>query len=147
MTSHKRICLPTQETWIQSLGWWDPLELVKGGERKWRRKWQPTPVFLPAKSHGQRSLAGYSTWGCKTVGHDLVTKQWQQFLRIWNSGRLSLVVLAQGLSWGLLQTVSWGCSPWRLDQGQSPASSLTHTSPGRELQVLSMGLFSTGLPL
>ena len=26
----------------------------------WRRKWQPTPVFLPGKSHGQRSLAGYS---------------------------------------------------------------------------------------
>ena len=31
----------------------------------WRRKWQPAPVFLPGKSHGQRSLASYSTWGCK----------------------------------------------------------------------------------
>ena len=31
----------------------------------WRRKWQPTPVFLPGKSHGQRSLAGYSLWGRK----------------------------------------------------------------------------------
>ena len=30
-----------------------------------RRKWQPTPGFLPAESHGQRSLAGYSPWGCK----------------------------------------------------------------------------------
>ena len=29
----------------------------------WRRKRQPTPVFLPEKSHGQRSLAGYSPWG------------------------------------------------------------------------------------
>ena len=29
----------------------------------WRRKWQPTPIFLPGKSHGQRSLAGYSSWG------------------------------------------------------------------------------------
>ena len=29
----------------------------------WRRKWQPTPVFLPEGSHGQRSLAGYSPWG------------------------------------------------------------------------------------
>ena len=28
-----------------------------------RRKWQPTPVFLPGISHGQRSLAGYSPWG------------------------------------------------------------------------------------
>ena len=31
----------------------------------WRRKWQPTPVFLPRKSHGQRSLVGYSPWDCK----------------------------------------------------------------------------------
>ena len=31
----------------------------------WRRKWQPTPVFLLGKSHGQRSLAGYSPWGRK----------------------------------------------------------------------------------
>ena len=29
------------------------------------RKWQPTPVFLPGKSHGQRSLEGYSIWGRK----------------------------------------------------------------------------------
>ena len=29
----------------------------------WRRAWQPTPVFLPGESHGQRSLAGYSPWG------------------------------------------------------------------------------------
>ena len=33
----------------------------------WRRKWQPTPVFLPGKFHGQRSLAGYSPWGCKEL--------------------------------------------------------------------------------
>ena len=30
-----------------------------------RRKWQPAPVFLPGKFHGQRSLVGYSPWGCK----------------------------------------------------------------------------------
>ena len=35
------------------------------GKIPWRRKWQPTPVFLPGKSHGQRSLVGYSPWGCK----------------------------------------------------------------------------------
>ena len=28
----------------------------------WSRKWQPTPVFLPGESHGQRSLVGYSPW-------------------------------------------------------------------------------------
>ena len=31
----------------------------------WRRKWQPTSVFLPGKFHGQRSLVGYSSWGRK----------------------------------------------------------------------------------
>ena len=35
------------------------------GKIPWRRKWQPTPVLLPGKSHGQRSLAGYSPWGHK----------------------------------------------------------------------------------
>jgi len=41
----------------------------------WRRKWQPTPVFLSGKSHGQRSLVVYSPWGCKRVQHDLITKE------------------------------------------------------------------------
>ena len=44
-----------QETRVWSLGWEDP----------WRRKWQSTPVLLPGKSHGQRSLIGYSPWSCK----------------------------------------------------------------------------------
>ena len=35
------------------------------GKILWRRKWQPTPVFLPGKSHGPRSLVGYSPWGRK----------------------------------------------------------------------------------
>ena len=38
----------------------------------WRGKWQPTPVFLPEKSHGQRSLADYSPWGRK----ELDTTEW-----------------------------------------------------------------------
>ena len=36
----------------------------------WRRKWQPTPVFLPGKFHGQRSPAGYNPWGHKRAGHN-----------------------------------------------------------------------------
>ena len=44
-----------QETWVQSLGWENP----------WRREWQPTPVFLPGKPRGERSLAGYSPWDCR----------------------------------------------------------------------------------
>ena len=44
------------------------LTLTLGGHlvpKCWRRKWQPTPVFLPGESHGQRSLVGYSPWGRK----------------------------------------------------------------------------------
>ena len=35
------------------------------GKIPWRRKWQPTPVLLPGKFHGQRSLVSYSPWGRK----------------------------------------------------------------------------------
>ena len=35
------------------------------GKICWRRKWTPTPVFLPRESHGQRRLVSYSPWGCK----------------------------------------------------------------------------------
>ena len=41
-----------------------------------KRKWQPTPVFLPGKSHGQRSL-GLQSMGSQRAGHDLATKQQQ----------------------------------------------------------------------
>ena len=34
------------------------------GKIPWSRKWHPTPVILLRKFHGQRSLAGYSPWGC-----------------------------------------------------------------------------------
>ena len=44
-----------QETQVQYLGW----------EYHWKKKWQPTSGFLPEKPHGQRSLVGYSPWGCK----------------------------------------------------------------------------------
>ena len=53
---------------VRSLGW----EKIP-----WKRKWQPTPGFLPGKCYGQRILVGYSSWGCKRVGHDWVAKQQQ----------------------------------------------------------------------
>ena len=39
--------------------------IPRSSKMPWRRKWQPTPVFLPAKSNERRSLVGYSPWGCK----------------------------------------------------------------------------------
>ena len=46
-----------QEIWVRALV----------GKILWRRKWQPTPVFLPGESHGQRSLVGYSPGGHKEL--------------------------------------------------------------------------------
>ena len=47
-----------------------------------RRKWQPTAVFLPGKSHGQRNLVGNSPWDHKRVGHDLANKN--NKISFWN---------------------------------------------------------------
>ena len=67
-----------RETWraavhgvIKSWTWmsdWTELTLFS-----WRRKWQPNSLFLPGKSHGRRSLAGYSPWGCRESG---MTSRW-----------------------------------------------------------------------
>ena len=38
---------------------------IPGLETSWSRKWQPAPVFLPGKPHGQQCLTGYSPWGLK----------------------------------------------------------------------------------
>ena len=59
------------------------------GRMPWRRKWQSAVVFLPGKSHWQRSLVGYSPWGYKRVRHDLVSRQ-QQHHGIKSSGGISL---------------------------------------------------------
>ena len=40
----------------------DPGLIPGSGRSPWRRAWQLTPVFLPGKSHGQRSLVDYSLW-------------------------------------------------------------------------------------
>ena len=51
-----------RETWVQTLGFFPGL-----GRFPWRRAWQPTSVFLPGESHGQRCLAGYSPWDHKKL--------------------------------------------------------------------------------
>ena len=44
---------------------WETQGASLGWKITWRREWQPTPVFLPGEFLGQRSLVGYSPWGCK----------------------------------------------------------------------------------
>ena len=45
------------------------------GKISLEKEMQPIPVFLPGKSHGQRSLAGYNPWGHRRIRHNLATKQ------------------------------------------------------------------------
>ena len=83
------------ETWVQSLGWEDPLKKKKAthsvfwpgefhglytpcGHSQTRLSYFHFLVFLPGESHGQRrNLGDYSLWGHKRVGHNLATKQQQ----------------------------------------------------------------------
>ena len=48
----------------------------------WRRKWQPTPVVLPGKFHGQRSWTGYSLWGHKEL--DMTKHAHKQYQKKYN---------------------------------------------------------------
>ena len=58
-----------------------------------RRKWQPTPVFLPREFHGQRSLAGYCPWGCTESDSTEVMQQQQQ-----QTHSVSAIFLEEGLN-------------------------------------------------
>ena len=62
------------------------------GKSPWRKAWQPTPVFLPGESHGQRNLAGLWSIGSQTAGHRWVTKQ---------------QVSVQGSWWGTGHLITW----------------------------------------
>ena len=56
----------TQETWVRSLDWEDPLEEGMATHSS----------ILAGDSHGQRSLGGYSPWGCKDSDKTEVTEHW-----------------------------------------------------------------------
>ena len=76
------------------------------GKIPWWRKWQPTPVFLPGKSHGQRSLAGYHPWGHR-VRYDLATRQ--------QHGALYIVDTCYDLNVRVSPNLTWWISYWRCD--------------------------------
>ena len=47
----------------RDIRWREETKINRSMEEKWRRRWHPTPLLLPGKSHGQRSLVGCSPWG------------------------------------------------------------------------------------
>ena len=53
------------------------------GKIPWRRAWQPTPLFFPGESHGQRSLMSYSPWGCKELDLTEWLNTAKPFLTYW----------------------------------------------------------------
>ena len=112
-----------QETWVQYLDWEDPLEKEMATHSRilaWKipwieepgrlqptglqrvgyhRAWQPTPEFLPGKSHEQRSLVGYSPWGhkesimAKHIQHIHRSKFWYEKGKDFNHRTASISII------------------------------------------------------
>ena len=76
MAQRVKRLLAMQETGVRSLGREDPR----------RRKWKPTPVFLPGDFHGQRSLVGNSPWGCRVRHNRVTNKHFDKFFSVAESG-------------------------------------------------------------
>ena len=74
------------------------------------RLWHPTPVLLPGKSHGRRSLVGCSPWGSLRVGHDWATSLSLFTLRHWRRKWQPTPVFLSGESQGRGSPV--GCRLW-----------------------------------
>ena len=75
------------------------------GKIPWRRKWQPTPVFLPGESHGERRLVGYSPWGRKESNRTEWLSNWlfKKKKKISKTSNLqSLFIVSQ--EWNLLDS-------------------------------------------
>ena len=74
-----------QETWVRSLGWENPLE----------EGMQPTPIFLPGESHGQRSLVDYSPWGYEesdTTEHTHTYTHTRAYMYVFNIAEIILAM-------------------------------------------------------
>ena len=83
----------------------------------WGRKWQPTPVFLPGESHGQRSLAGYSPWSRKSqtqFSNKITTNpQYDRFWRwdLWELIHFGWAHEDESERKWKRRTLSWGWDP------------------------------------
>ena len=107
----------------------------------WRKAWQPTPVFLPAEPHGQKSLAGYSPWGCKESDRVRQTNTFTIFYYFFTSSMFYIVFIIIYFSDSIiihyvLCLVSQLCSTLcdLMDCGP-PRSSVHGDSPGKNTGV------------
>ena len=119
------ICSPS--CWAMSL-------IISDGLNKssilWRRQWHPTPVLLPGKSHGQRSLVGCSPWGRKESD----TTEWLHFhfslscIGEGNGNPLQRSCLENPRDWG-----AWWAAVHGVAQSRTRLKRLSSSSSSREL--------------
>ena len=119
----------------------------------WRREWQPTPVFLPGKSRGQRNLTGHSSWGHKESdmterAHTYLTRRLIFFMLNHSGllGRLAGVrkLIEEGkyegmmkrvfISLGCIYTMEWNC--WVMVTLCSPFKDLPDSFPSSDCTIL-----------
>ena len=88
-------------------------------EIPWIRKWQPTPVFLPGESHGQRTLVSYSPWGreikrCLLLGRKVMTNL-ESILKRRDITLPTNVRLVKAL---VFPVVMYGCESWTVKKAE-----------------------------
>ena len=107
-----RKCLLDDVLLMAPAVWLDQLYLAPSTCNR-RRQWQPTPVLLPGKSHGRRSLVGCSPWGSLRVGHDWATSLSLFICMHWRRKWQPTPVFLPGESQGRGSLVGcrlWGCT-------------------------------------
>ena len=130
--SNRTVIQLWQFTSLFWLPWWlsgkeSACRYLRWGFHPWagkiprRRKWQPTPVFLPGKFHGQRSLGGCSLWGPR-IGHNWACMNAALYSAFWLKHLLttyyiqSIVLRNEETA---VRVYSW-CSPsdWKIHKNQ-----------------------------
>ena len=102
--------------------------LIPGVERSsWRRKWQSTPVFLPGRFYGQRSLVGFSM-GLQRDGHDWAC------MHARTQAHTHVLPLTRSLA-GSCDTTRWQKAGWWLNQLSSWVKSHKTLTPGVQLSL------------
>ena len=106
---------------------------------KWRRKWQPTLILLPGKSHGQRSLVGCSLWG--RWGSDMTERLHFHFSPSFtaegNGNPLQCSCLENPRDWG-----AWWAAIYGIAQSRTQLKWLSSSSSSRETSTFTVSLMN-----
>ena len=134
----------------QTLFFWAPkslqmviaaMKLKDAYSLEWRRKWQPTPVFLPGESHRQKSLVGYSPWGHKESD----TTEWLHFFSLSLLGNvanldstfknrdITLPKKVRLVKAMIFPVVMYGCESWTVKKAEHPRIDAFELWCGRRL--------------